>query len=266
MKAVVLRALRRPRGARVRATCPSPRRGAGRGARARCAPAASTTSTCGCARGCPASSPRCRTSSATTSSGVIAEVGAGVRTLEPGRHDAGAARRCRAASAPRARPATTTCAASYDVLGRRRNGGYAELVAVPAVNCLPYPENLTWEEAAAMPLVFLTAWHMLVGRARACEPGEDVLVIGAGSGVGSAAIQIARLLGARVIATAGSGGQARTRARARRARRRSTTRPRTSRPRPARSPARRASRWCSSTSAARCSSRRSRRSRATGGS
>src|SRR5260221_8975334 len=85
---------------------------------------------------------------------------------------------------------------SYDVLGRRRNGGYAELVAVPAVNCLPYTDNLSWEEAAAVPLVFLTGWHMLVGRAD-LRPGENVLVIGAGSGVGSAAIQIARLIGAR---------------------------------------------------------------------
>jgi NADPH:quinone reductase-like Zn-dependent oxidoreductase len=91
----------------------------------------------------------------------------------------------------------------YDVIGRRRNGGYAERVAVPGANCLPYPGNLSWEEAAAVPLVFLTAWHMLVGRA-CVRPGEDVLVIGAGSGVGSAAIQIARLFGARVIATAGS--------------------------------------------------------------
>jgi NADPH:quinone reductase-like Zn-dependent oxidoreductase len=90
----------------------------------------------------------------------------------------------------------------YDVLGRRRNGGYAERVAVPGVNCLPFPENLDWTEAAAVPLVFLTAWHMLVGRA-ALRPGEDCLLIGGGSGVGSAAIQIARMLGARVIATAG---------------------------------------------------------------
>ena len=90
-----------------------------------------------------------------------------------------------------------------DVLGRHRNGGYAQFVAVPGVNCLPCPENLKWEEAAAVPLVFTTAWHMLVARA-ALRAGEDVLVIGAGSGVGSAAIQIARLLGARVIATAGT--------------------------------------------------------------
>jgi len=91
----------------------------------------------------------------------------------------------------------------YDVLGRRRNGGYAEFVTVPARNLLPFPDNLSWTEAAAVPLVFLTAWHMLVGRARLAA-GETVLVIGAGSGVGSAAIQIARLLGAHVIATAGS--------------------------------------------------------------
>jgi NADPH:quinone reductase-like Zn-dependent oxidoreductase len=92
---------------------------------------------------------------------------------------------------------------AYDVLGRRRNGGYAERVAVPARNCLPYPDNLKWEDAAAMPLVFLTAWHMLVGRAR-LEADETCLVIAAGSGVGSAAIQVAKVLGARVIATAGS--------------------------------------------------------------
>ena len=92
---------------------------------------------------------------------------------------------------------------SYDVLGRIRNGGYAEKVAVPGVNCLAYPENLPWEQAAAVPLVFLTAWHMLVARA-GLKAGEIVLVIGAGSGVGSAAIQIARMLGARVIATAGN--------------------------------------------------------------
>ncbi|MFN8587298.1 MAG: zinc-binding dehydrogenase [Candidatus Eisenbacteria bacterium] len=96
---------------------------------------------------------------------------------------------------------------SYDVLGRRRNGGYAEYVSVPAVNCLPYPERLPWEQAAAMPLVFLTAWHMLVGRAR-LQPGETVLVMGGGSGVGTAAIQVARLLGARVIATTSGTGKA----------------------------------------------------------
>ena len=65
------------------------------------------------------------------------------------------------------------------------------------------PSSLDWAEAAALPLVTLTAWHMLVTRARV-EPGEDVLIHAAGSGVGSMGIQIAKLRGARVIATAGS--------------------------------------------------------------
>ena len=91
----------------------------------------------------------------------------------------------------------------YDMVGYRRNGGYAELVAVPGVNILPKPSVLSWEEAAALPLVTVTAWHMLVTRA-AVQPGEDVLVHAAGSGVGSIAIQIAKLRGARVITTASS--------------------------------------------------------------
>jgi NADPH:quinone reductase-like Zn-dependent oxidoreductase len=93
--------------------------------------------------------------------------------------------------------------AAYDMLGYRRDGGYAELVAAPAVNVIPKPAGLSWEEAAALPLVTVTAWHMLVTRARV-EPGEDVLIHAAGSGVGSIGIQIAKLRGARVIATAGS--------------------------------------------------------------
>jgi NADPH:quinone reductase-like Zn-dependent oxidoreductase len=91
----------------------------------------------------------------------------------------------------------------YDVLGYRSDGGYAELVTVPAQNVIPLPDAIGMVEAAAFPLTFLTAWHMLVARA-AVQAGETVLVIGAGSGVGQAAIQIARLHGARVIATAGS--------------------------------------------------------------
>jgi NADPH:quinone reductase-like Zn-dependent oxidoreductase len=90
---------------------------------------------------------------------------------------------------------------SYDILGYRRDGGYAELVAVPGVNVVPKPKELSWPEAAALPLVTLTAWHMLVTQAR-LQPGEDVLVHAAGSGVGSMGIQIAKLFGARVIATA----------------------------------------------------------------
>ena len=89
----------------------------------------------------------------------------------------------------------------YQILGYLRDGGYAELVAAPGVNVIPKPKNLSWEEAAALPLVTVTAWHMLVTRA-SVQPGEDVLVHAAGSGVGSIAIQIAKLRGARVIATA----------------------------------------------------------------
>jgi NADPH:quinone reductase-like Zn-dependent oxidoreductase len=91
----------------------------------------------------------------------------------------------------------------YTPLGYARNGGCAEYVLAPEANVLPMPAGLSFEEAAAVPLVFLTAWHMLVARAR-LQPGEEVLILGAGSGVGSAAIQIAKLTGARVIATAGS--------------------------------------------------------------
>ncbi|MBO8142446.1 MAG: zinc-binding dehydrogenase [Firmicutes bacterium] len=87
----------------------------------------------------------------------------------------------------------------YHLIGAGRDGGYAELVTVPRTNVLPKPANLSFAEAAAVPLVFLTAWHMLVARAR-IGPGDHVLVWGAGSGVGSAAIQIAKLFGARVLA------------------------------------------------------------------
>src|SRR3954468_10296009 len=100
------------------------------------------------------------------------------------------------------RGADNLCPA-YDILGYRRDGGYAELVTAPAVNVVPKPENLSWTEAAALPLVLVTAWHMLVTRARVA-PGEDVLIHAAGSGVGSIGIQIARLFGARVFATASS--------------------------------------------------------------
>jgi NADPH:quinone reductase-like Zn-dependent oxidoreductase len=92
---------------------------------------------------------------------------------------------------------------SYQILGYLRDGGYAELVTAPGVNVVPKPSGLSFEEAASLPLVTVTAWHMLVGRA-GVQPGEDVLIHAAGSGVGSIGIQVAKLLGARVIATAGS--------------------------------------------------------------
>ncbi len=91
----------------------------------------------------------------------------------------------------------------YDVLGYQSDGGYAELVVVPAANVVPIPDHISFPAAAAFPLTFLTAWHMLVTRA-GVRPGETVLVVAGASGVGQAAIQLARLHGARVIATAGS--------------------------------------------------------------
>jgi NADPH:quinone reductase-like Zn-dependent oxidoreductase len=92
----------------------------------------------------------------------------------------------------------------YEVLGyRNHQGGYAELVKVPVQNLVSIPDEIDFVQAAAFPLTFLTAWHMLVTRAQ-LKRGEDVLVIAAGSGVGQAAIQIALLHGARVFATAGS--------------------------------------------------------------
>ena len=91
--------------------------------------------------------------------------------------------------------------AEYHSIGYRSPGGYAEFVKVPSVNVLPKPPDVSFAEAASFPLVFLTAWHMLVDRVN-LKPGETVLVHAAGSGVGIAAIQIAKLLGARVFATA----------------------------------------------------------------
>lgn len=96
---------------------------------------------------------------------------------------------------------------AYTNFGYMIDGGCAELVRSPEVNVIPIPGDLSFEEAAAVPLVFLTAWHMLIGRAQ-LQPGEDVLVLGASSGVGSAAIQICKLLGARVITTVSNDAKA----------------------------------------------------------
>ncbi|HMD98519.1 MAG TPA: zinc-binding dehydrogenase [Terriglobia bacterium] len=91
----------------------------------------------------------------------------------------------------------------YTLLGVMVDGGYAEYVKAPEANAILIPADFSFDEAAAVPLVFLTAWHMLMTRAQ-LRLGEEVLVIGAGSGVGTAAIQLAKLMQARVIAVAGS--------------------------------------------------------------
>jgi NADPH:quinone reductase-like Zn-dependent oxidoreductase len=90
----------------------------------------------------------------------------------------------------------------FAVLGNGVDGGNCELIAVPSANVIPIPDSFNFNQAASVPLVFVTAWHMLVGRA-GIRPGQTVLVLGASSGVGIAAIQIAKLFHCRVITTAG---------------------------------------------------------------
>src|SRR5262249_35758242 len=91
----------------------------------------------------------------------------------------------------------------YGILGEHLRGGYAELIVVPAANVVPRPPSLSVAEAAAFPLATLTAWQMLVERARV-RPGETVVVLGAGSGVGTAGVPVAKLLRARGVAAAAS--------------------------------------------------------------
>ena len=92
---------------------------------------------------------------------------------------------------------------NYTLFGVMVDGGYAEYVKSPEMNVIPIPGDLSFDEAAAVPLVSVTAWHMLITRAQ-LRPGEDVLVMAAGSGVGSIGIQVAKLMSARVIAVAGT--------------------------------------------------------------
>jgi NADPH:quinone reductase-like Zn-dependent oxidoreductase len=90
----------------------------------------------------------------------------------------------------------------FTVLGNAVDGGNCELIAVPAGSVIPIPDFLDFNQAASVPLVFLTAWHMLVGRA-GIRPGQTVLVLGANSGVGIAGIQLAKFFQCTVITTAG---------------------------------------------------------------
>ncbi len=134
--------------------------------------------------------------------GVIAEVGSAVHSVKTGVRvlvspglSCGTCAMCLSGS--------DNLCPSYRVLGTKEDGTYAEYVKVPEANVLPVPEGMNFQEAAAVPLVFLTAWHMLVSLARV-RPAETVLVHAAGSGVGSAAIQIAKMFRAKVITTVGS--------------------------------------------------------------
>ncbi|MBK7860552.1 MAG: zinc-binding dehydrogenase [Archangiaceae bacterium] len=132
--------------------------------------------------------------------GVVDAVGAEVTDVQPGAEvlvnpglSCGACERCLKGDDNLCR--------SFVIIGEHVAGGYAEYVCVPRQNVLPKPKGLDFDHAACLPLTFLTAWTMLVRRAQ-LQPGETVLVQAAGSGVGSAAVQIAKLLGAKVIATA----------------------------------------------------------------
>lgn len=134
--------------------------------------------------------------------GVVEEVGPGVTSVAAGAEvmlhpgvSCGVCARCLGGD--------DNLCSRYHLLGQGRDGGLAELVAVPAANVVTKPANLSFEEAASIPLVFTTALHMILTRARV-RFGETVLVNAAGSGVGVAAIQVAKLHGARVIASAGS--------------------------------------------------------------
>jgi NADPH:quinone reductase-like Zn-dependent oxidoreductase len=89
------------------------------------------------------------------------------------------------------------------VLGERLEGTYAEYVKLPAQNCFAIPQDYSFEDAAAFPLVFITLWRMLITNAR-LKPGESLLIIGIGGGVASASLQLANKIGARVIVTSGS--------------------------------------------------------------
>jgi NADPH:quinone reductase-like Zn-dependent oxidoreductase len=135
-------------------------------------------------------------------SGIVAEVGAAVTGLVVGDPvvlypfvGCGTCAACR-------RGDEHLCPA-VEYLGSERDGGYAEFVSVPATNAHRLPEGISFEQAAALPVNFITAWHMLVTRGQ-LQAGERVLVTGASGGVGSASVQIARMRQARVLALVGS--------------------------------------------------------------
>ena len=135
-------------------------------------------------------------------SGIVRQVGSAVRNVATGQrvtiNPGISCGRCEFCAGGHGSQCLT-----YRILGEHRSGTYAELLAVPAHNVLPIPDHMNFEEAAAAPLVFLTAWSMLITKGR-IQPGEDILILGAGAGVGTAAIQIAKLAGCRVWAAAGS--------------------------------------------------------------
>jgi len=135
-------------------------------------------------------------------SGEIAELGAGVSSFEVGQRvvvDPGIS----TVEDEFTRRGEVTLSPGYHVLGEQVRGGAAEYLAIPARNVSPMPEHLEFPVAAAPLLVSLAAWRMLIHRAK-LRAGESVLVVGAGGGVNSMAIQIAKLAGATVFVVAGN--------------------------------------------------------------
>src|SRR5262245_6833025 len=131
--------------------------------------------------------------------GVVDAVGSGVEGVAPGDRVllqpglyCNACEFCRAGE--------QCLCVKFRILGEHASGTFAEKVVVPARNVFPIPTRLTFEQAAAFPLVYQTAWRMVVGRGR-LRPGETVLIHGAGGGVAGAALEIALLAGGRVFAT-----------------------------------------------------------------
>ncbi|MBI1953481.1 MAG: zinc-binding dehydrogenase [Candidatus Omnitrophica bacterium] len=134
--------------------------------------------------------------------GKVAKVGAKVTHVKKGDRVL-AAPGISCGSCPACQGGRDSLCREFKIMGLQRDGGYAEMVSAPGKNLIPVSSKLKPEEWAAVPLVFVTAWHMLVTRA-GLKAGESVLIHAGGSGVGSAAIQVARLSGATVFATVGS--------------------------------------------------------------
>ena len=139
-------------------------------------------------------------------SGVIETVGSNVKNWKPGQKVL-VAPGLSCGTCPHCLAGNDHLCDKYDILGQQSNGGYAEQVKVPAANLLPFPDPLSFEEAAAIPLTFLTAWQLLVTSGNV-QPGQTVLVHAGGSGLGIACIQIAKLKGAHVITTVGTSEKA----------------------------------------------------------
>jgi NADPH:quinone reductase-like Zn-dependent oxidoreductase len=134
--------------------------------------------------------------------GIVSAVGPGITDVEPGfetivfpAYTEGRSRQALDGYYP-------VCP-TFGMLGSHCNGGCAEKALVPAANALAKPRNISWVEGAALPITFVTAYHMLFSRAK-IKAGETILIQSAGSGVGSVAVQMAKLAGATVIASTGS--------------------------------------------------------------